>query len=178
MSELYAFSVDAMIDPIERLFEREFPTDYGIFVPHAQLSDEDGNITDVDLLYVAGSSKMLHAVKILPSYDDCLFDVREGIHSMSRAKGNYLWIGLPLDEFREGEAQYNDILHNTCTERGVGILTVQPRGCGLSAKIIFRPLKEEGDFIDHYDGLRDEWRQVKDRNMAMDGYEIVDYYSQ
>ena len=177
-TELYDFSVDAMIDPIERLFEREFPTDYGIFVPHAKLTEEDGKVTDVDLLYVAGSSKMLHAIKILSTYDTCLFDVQEGIHSMSRAQGNYLWIGLPLDEFREGEAQYNDILFETCDNRGVGILTVQPRGRGLSAKIISRPVKEEGDFIDSYDGLRDEWRQVKDRNMAMDGYEIVDYYSQ
>ena len=177
MTELYDFSVDAMIEPIERLFEREFPTDYGIFVPHAQLTEEDGHVTDVDLLYVAGSSKMLHAIKILSTYDTCLFDVQEGIHSMSRAYGNYLWLGLPLDEFREGEAQYNDILHNTCDERGVGILTVQPRGRGLSAKIISRPVKQEGDFLDHYDGLRKKWRQVKDRNMVMDRYEIVDYYS-
>ncbi len=177
MTELYDFTVDNMIEPIERLFEREFPTDYGIFIPHAQLADENGRITDVDLLYVAGSSKMLHAIKILPSYDDCLFDVQEGIHSMSRAQGNYLWIGLPLDEFREGEAQYNEILEETCHDRGVGILTVQPRGRGLSAKIISRPKKEEGDFLAKYDGLRDKWREVKDRNMAMDGYQIVDYYS-
>ncbi len=177
MTELYDFSVDAMIEPIERLFEREFPTDYGIFVPHAKLLENGRNKTDVDLLYVAGSSKMLHAIKILSSYDTCLFDVQQGIHSMSQAKGNHLWIGLPLDEFREGEAQYNDILGTTCKDRGVGILTVQPRGRGLSAKIISRPVKEEGDFLDYYEGLRKEWREVKDRNMAMDGYEIVDYYS-
>ena len=181
MTELYDFSVDAMIDPIERLFEREFPTDYGIFVPHARLIDRDETLektTDVDLLYVAGSSKMLHAIKILSTYDTCLFDVQEGIHSMSRAQGNYLWLGLPLDEFREGEAQYNDILANTCDSRGVGILTVQPRGRGLSAKIISRPVKEEGEFLDYYQDLRTKWREVKDRNMAMDGYEIVDYYGQ
>ena len=177
MTELYDFSVDAMIEPIERLFEREYPTDYGIFVPHAQLADEEGRVTDVDLLYVAGSSKMLHAVKVLSTYDKCLFNVQEGIHSMSRARGNYLWIALPLDEFREGEAQYNDILAQTCDDRGVGIITVQPRGRGLSAKIIKRPVKEEGEFMDHYDDLRKKWREVKDRNMAMDGYEIVDYYS-
>ncbi len=177
MTELYDFSVDAMIEPIERLFEREFPTDYGIFVPHAKLVTDKRSNTDVDLLYVAGSSKMLHAIKILSTYDTCLFDVQQGIHSMSQAKGNHRWIGLPLDEFREGEAQYNDILAETCNDRGVGILTVQPRGRGLSAKIISRPVKEEGDFLEHYEGLRQEWREVKDRNMAMDGYEIVDYYS-
>ncbi len=175
--ELYDFSVDSMIEPIERLFEREYPTDYGIFVPHAQLAEGEDDATGVDLLYVAGSSKMLHSIKILSDYDTCLFDVQEGIHSMSQARGNYLWIGLPLDEFREGEAQYNDILEETCEDRGVGILTVQPRGRGLSAKIISRPEKLEGDFLESYDGLREEWREVKDRNMAMDGYEIVDYYS-
>lgn len=174
--DLYDFTVDSMIEPIERLFEREYPTDYGIFVPHAQLAEKGEDATDVDLLYVAGSSKMLHAIKILSTYDTCVFDVDKGIHSMSQAMGNYLWIGLPLDEFREGEAQYNDILANTCDDRGVGILTVQPRGRGLSAKIISRPVKQDGDFLDYYDGLRQEWRQVKDRNMAMDGYETVDYY--
>ena len=177
MSELYDFSVEAMTEPIERLFEREFPTEYGIFVPQARLVDAKENTTDIDLLYVAGSSKNLHAIKILPTYDKCLFSVDEGIHSMSQAKGNHLWIGLPLDEFREGEAEYNDIVAETCEERGVGILTVQPRGRGLSAKIISRPVEEEGDFLDYYDGLREEWKSVKDRNMAMDGYEIVDYYS-
>lgn len=177
MTELYDFNVDSMIEPIERLFEREYPTDYGIFVPHAKPAEDHEDITSMDLLYVAGSSKNLHSIKILGSYDTCLFDVDQGIHAMSQAKGNYLWVGLPLDEFREGEAEYNDILADTCDDRGVGILTVQPRGRGLSAKIISRPIKEDGDFLDCYDGLREEWREVKDRNMAMDGYEIVDYYS-
>ncbi len=178
MSELYDFTVDSMIEPIERLFEREYPTDYGIFVPHAQLDEEyQDDLTGIDLLYVGGSSKMLHSIKILNNYDTCLFDVQEGVHAMNQAQGNLLWLGLPLKEFREGEAEYNDILAETCEDRGVGILTVQPRGRGLSAKIISRPEKEEGDFLDYYDGLREEWREVKDRNMAMDGYEIVDYYS-
>ena len=176
MSELYDFTIDAMIEPIERLFEREFPTDYGIFVPHAKLVENKRGVTDMDLLYVAGSSKMLHAIKILSTYDTCLFDVQQGIHSMSQAYGNLLWIGLPLNEFREGEAQYNDILAETCEDRGVGIITVQPRGRGLSAKIIKRPIEQDGDFLERYEGLRQEWREVKDRNMAMDGYEIVDYY--
>ncbi len=177
MTELYDFSVDSMIEPIERLFEREFPTDYGIFVPHAKLAEGHEGLTSPDLLYVAGSSKNLHAIKLFNTYDKCVFNVQEGIHSMSQAQGNYLWIGLPLDEFREGEAEYSEILAETCDDRGVGILTVQPRGRGLSAKIISRPIKDDGDFVDCYDGLREEWRQVKDRNMAMDGYEIVDYYS-
>lgn len=175
--ELYDFSVASMTEPIERLFEREFPTDYGIFLSGATLSEAyRGEATPIDLLYLAGGPRSLHAIKLLSTYDACLFDVNEGIHALRGIQANFCWIGLPLDEFREGEAEYNNILEKTCSERGLGILTVQPRGRGLSAKIINSPEKDEGDHLDAYDNLRKRWREIKDRNMAVDGFQVVDYY--
>jgi hypothetical protein len=174
--ELYDFSVDAMTEPIERLFEREFPTDFGIFLSGATLSDSYPGARPIDLLYLAGSPRSLHAIKLLSSYDSCLFDVHEGIHALRGVRCNLCWIGLPLDEFREGEVEYNAILEKTCSERGIGILTVQPRGRGLSAKIISSPERDDGDHLDSYAGLRGRWRDLKAGSLAVDGFQVVDYY--
>lgn len=171
------FSPDTMLEPIERLFERDYPSEYGVFAPRLPLADPDGHLTTIDLAYIAGGTKRLHIVKILDSYDDCLFNVRGGIHAVSRAPGNFLWIALPLDEYREGEAQYNSILEKTCRDRGVGIITVQPHGRGFSAKVIKNARRREGDHLDEYEGLRGRWNAMKDQDLAMDGFQVVDYYS-
>ncbi len=175
--ELYDFSVKSMTEPIERLFEREYPTEYGIFLSGATLSEAyQGDATPIDLLYLAGGPRSLHAVKLLSTYDSCLFDVNEGIHALRGIQCNFCWIGLPLDEFRDGEAEYNGILEKTCTDRGIGIITVQPRGRGLSAKIINAPERDDGDHLDAYVALRKRWRATKDRNISADGFQVVDYY--
>ncbi|RVU42796.1 hypothetical protein EA187_14905 [Lujinxingia sediminis] len=176
MTDLYDFSTDAMVEPIERLFEREFPSTFDLFNDDPKLSDEGPRSVPVDVVYVAGSVQKLHAIKLASSYDDCLFDVRSGLHAMSRATANYRWLALPLEALREGEAEYNDILLKTAGERGVGIITVQPRGRGLSAKIVVNANYEEGDFLDHYQGMRDHYRSSKERDVAAEGFQVVDYY--
>ncbi|RAL20021.1 hypothetical protein DL240_19130 [Lujinxingia litoralis] len=176
MTDLYDFSIDEMVEPIERLFEREYPSSHAIFNDEPALTDEGPRAVPVDVVYVAGSVHKLHAIKLAASYDECVFNVRSGLHAMSRATANYRWLALPLEALREGEAEYNDILIKTATERGLGVITVQPRGRGLSAKIAVKPAVEEGDFLDHYKGLRDLWRSIKDRDLAGDGYQVVDYY--
>lgn len=171
------FSLESMLEPIERLFERDFPTDYAVLATQIPLTDHDGHFTKIDLAYIAGSAKSLHTVKVLATYDDCLFNVRGGIHAVSRAPGNFLWIALPLDELREGEAQYNSILEKTCQDRGVGIITVQPHGRGFSAKIIKNARRIEGDHLDEFEGLRARWNATKNQDLVMDGFQVVDYYS-
>lgn len=176
MTDLYDFKTDEMIEPIERLFEREYPCTFDIYKDDPKLTDDGPRSVPVDVVYVAGSVQKLHAIKLASSYDDCLFDVKSGLHAMSRATANYRWLALPLEALREGEAEYNDILLKTAEERGVGIITVQPRGRGLSAKIVVKPKYDEGDFLDHYEDLRDLYRAIKDRDVASEGFQVVDYY--
>ena len=176
--ELYEFNIEEMSEPIERLFEREFPSEFGIFDSDADLVKGNPRAAEMDLLYLAGSTKHLHAIRLILTYDQCLFNVDQGLHSLSRARGNYLWIALPLDEFREGEAEFNDILETTCQERGVGVITVQPRGRGLSAKVIKKARRQEGDFLEDYKGLKTKWRTLRhESSMGVDGYQVVDYYN-
>lgn len=175
--ELYELTVDDMFEPIERLFEREFPSEFGLFDIVADLATDHERTPKMDMLYLAGSTKHLHAIKLILTYDQCLFNVHQGLHSLSRARGNYLWIALPLDEFRDGEAKYREILEKTCQERGIGIITVQPRGRGLSAKIIKKARREQGEFLDDYEGLNARWRKLRqESSRVMDGYQVVDYY--
>lgn len=148
------FARDEMYEPIERMFEREFPGEFAVFevIPAARRAAHH-----IGLAYVHNRRESLHVVRLEQCYTDCLFDVRQGIHRLGQAEGNYRWIGLPLGELREGESQYNDMLLNLCKERGLGIITIQQKGLGVSAKVILQPRLVPGDALAHYPALEASW---------------------
>lgn len=167
-----------MLEPIERLFERDYETAHGFFLTGTELRFANGHDPDklVDLLYVAGSREQLHGIKILETYDACLFDIHEGIHSLGGTPANYLWIALPLDEFRDGEEGYSDIMLKTCEQRGFGIITVQIKGRGLSAKVILAAQRGVGNYLEAYEGVADTWKERLGTDVVIDGFQVVDYY--
>lgn len=167
MSEL-DLERDDMLEPIERLFEREFDTTYG--VPH-----EPGEGRDSHFVYVEKELGGLHAVRFENSYEDCLFDLDKGMHAAQDMVANQRWVALPLDAYRDGEDEFGDVMMQQCKQRGIGIITVQAKGRGLSAKIILQPEIEEGSLIENYPELEDQWRSVaRDRDVAK-GWKVVNY---
>ena len=172
----YSFERSEMVDPIQRMFEREVASEYGMFEVVDDTETEGGS-GNIDIVYVAGANENLHVIRIEESYDDCLFDVTRGIHSLSDVEANYLWIALPLDDFREGEEEYNDIMMDTCEERGIGIITVQPKGRGISAKIIEEAFKKQGEFLEQYADLAERWQKRADTKLADEDLKVVNYYN-
>lgn len=172
----YTFGRKEMADPIQRMFEREVPSEYGMF---EMMEDEEteGGSGNVDIVYVAGANENLHVIRLEQSYDNCLFDVSRGIHSMSDVDANYVWIALPLDEFREGEDQYNDIMMDTCQSRGQGIITLQPKGRGISAKILIEAEKKDGEHLGKYGDLEERWRTRATNALAEEDLKVVNYYN-
>lgn len=172
----YSFDREDMVEPIERMFEREVGREHGMF---ATIRDEEteGGKGNIDLVYVAGDRRSLHVIRLETSFDNCLFDVQRGIHSLSDVEANFLWIALPLDEFRDGDEQYNGIMEETCNERGIGIISVQPKGRGVSAKIIKHAEKKEGDHLDKYGELETDWREETKDVLVGDDYKVVKYYN-
>jgi len=159
---------DDMLEPIERLFEREFETTYG--VAHEPTSERDAHF-----IYVEKELGGLHAVRFEPSYEDCLFDLDKGMHAAQDMIANQRWVALPLDAFRDGEDEFGEVMREQCKQRGVGIITVQAKGRGLSAKIILHPEVAEGSFIEHYPKLENEWRSVARDRDAAKGWKVVNY---
>ncbi|MFW5967847.1 MAG: hypothetical protein ACOCV2_10030 [Persicimonas sp.] len=176
MSSNYAFDRDDMIEAIERMFEREVGRDHGMFDVFRE-EDTAGGKGNVDVVYIAGDRHSLHSIRIEQSFDNCLFDVTGGIHSLSDVEANYVWIALPLDEFRDGDEEYNGIMRRTCEERGIGIITVQPKGRGVSAKIIVEADEKEGDHLSKYGELERRWREETKDVLVGDDYKVVNYYS-
>ncbi|MFU8803895.1 MAG: hypothetical protein ACNA8W_08820 [Bradymonadaceae bacterium] len=176
MDEQEIIKANDMLEPIERLFERDYGAEHGFFCSELQFTNGHAPHLKIDLVYVGGSREHLHAVKILESYNACLFDIHEGIHALGNAPGNYLWIALPLEEFRDGEEAYKDIMLKTCQERGFGIITVQVKGRGLSAKVIQVPRRQEGTFLEYYQGVNEMWKDRVGTDVVLDGFQVVDYY--
>ena len=92
-----AFTREDMLDPIERMFEREYSNKYNVF--EELLTTTEGGSGLADLAYVQGSEKGLHVVRIEESYRDCLTNVNAGVHSLSKIESNYRWLAVPLHEF-------------------------------------------------------------------------------
>lgn len=163
-------TVESMVDPIERFFEREYPNPYGLV--HEPPSED----SPADLVYLEKGEDGLHAVRFEEKYDTCIFDVSTGIHALGNMPANRHWIALPLDEFRDGEENFNGIMESQCRERGLGIITVQQKGRGLSAKVIVEPTIEEGKFLESYPRLKKKWDSRDVVPGAEEGYQVVDYY--
>jgi hypothetical protein len=178
MDVLEHLDASAMREPIERLFEREYEAALNVLRFGTEVGFSNGHAPEglVDLIYVAGGREQLHGVRIRLSYDDCLFDIHDGIHTLGEARANYRWIALPLEAYREGEDEYRDIMHKTCEQRGFGIIAVQVKGRGLSAKIILGAERKPGNFLDVYEGLAQTWKQRLGSDEIIDGYQVVDYY--
>lgn len=164
------FARDEMYEPIERMFEREFPGEFAVFevIPPARRAEHH-----IGLAYVQNRRESLHVVRLEESYVDCLFDVRHGIHRLGQAEGNFRWIGLPLGDFRDGEAQYNDMLIKLCRERGLGIITIQQKGLGVSAKVILDARRESGDALAHYPALEARWTAMTAESLVNDEFRVV-----
>ncbi len=170
----YEITRQDMIEPIQRMFEREHGDDYGLF---EVVEGERGDERLVDLVYIHGDSEHLHVVRLGGSYDNCVFDVQDGgLHVLRDVKANYRWIALPLYEFREGEEEHNSVMQQECKNRGIGVISAQKKGRGVSAKILIEPDSDEGEFLDQYPSARDEWRSYTQEETAPEGYKVVEYY--
>ena len=146
---------EALIDPIERMFEREYPGKRCLF---SSLPDPtEGGSGFADIAYIHSGPEQLHVVRLEATFDDCILDTKSGIHTMSWIESNYKWLALPLDEFRNGEELFGDMLMDLCKERGVGILCVQAQGTGLSAKVMLDAAHHKGRYIKEYD-LTNPWK--------------------
>ena len=172
----YSFDREDMIEPIGRMFDREVGQDHGMYDTFRD-EDTQGGKGNIDLVYVAGDRQSLHVIRLETSFDNCLFDVQRGIHSLTDVESNYAWIALPLDEFRDGDDAYNGIMEETCRERGIGIISIQPKGRGVSAKIIVEAEYKEGDHIDKYGDLARRWKEETKDVLVGDEYKVVKYYS-
>ncbi len=176
MTTSYSFDREEMVEPIERMFDREVGRDHGMF---EVIKDEEteGGKGNIDLVYIGGDRRSLHSIRLETNFDNCLFDVNRGIHSLSRVEANAVWIALPLDEYRDGDEQYNGIMRETCEERGIGIITVQPKGRGVSAKIILEADKSDGDHLSKYGELDKRWQEETKDVLVGDDYRVVKYYN-
>ena len=168
-----AFTREDMLDPIERMFEREYSNKYNVF--EELLTTTEGGSGLADLAYVQGSEKGLHVVRIEESYRDCLTNVNAGVHSLSKIESNYRWLAVPLHEFRDGEDAFNELLHKTCKRRGFGLIAVQQKGLGVSAKVLLEPSKTEGNFLPLYGDLRQKWLEARRGRTSRGEYRVIDY---
>lgn len=160
--------LEDMKEAVERLFEREYPNPNGIV--HYPGSDV------ADLVYIERVEDGLHALRFEHNYNDCIFDLDSGIHAAQELPANLRWVVLPLDDFRDGEDEYNDVMTQQCKSRGVGIITVQPRGRGFSAKVILEAEVESGDFVEHWPDVAEKWEEVVAQDpQAADGWRVVPY---
>jgi hypothetical protein len=170
----YSFTTDDMLEPIQRLFEREYAKNLGMF---EKVDDDlDDEFENVDALFIGGSRESLHAIDIHEDYDSCLFDISGGIHTLPDIEVNYRWIALSLDEFREGEEEHNGILKEEANSRGFGIITLQPKGRGISAKVIEEPTRSTGDYLEDYQELDARWNRFVEEAPVVDDYKVVNYY--
>ncbi len=148
------FDRDQVNEPIERMFEREYPSDLGVF--QVVQEDTEGGSGYAHFAYVEGIKRRLHVVRMEETYRACITDVRAGVHVLSLIDANCRWLALPLHELRDGDEEMNGMLQTICETRGIGIITLQQKGLGVSAKVVLKPTEEEGRYVKLYDRLRDE----------------------
>lgn len=164
-----------MLEPLERLMERRAPAGRTVF--STDQPPPSGAEARLDMLHIAGDRQALHLLRIVERFDTCLFDMDHGILSLGDVAANFVWIALPLEEFRDGEQAYRSILQDTCEERGIGIAVVQTRGKGLSAKSMVEPGARAGNFMKHHAGLEEKWRENTRGFLVGDDYRVVEYYN-
>lgn len=171
----YTIEREDMVEPVDRMFEREYEADQTLVV---QLDEEtEGGSGSIDMVYVQGGAEEIHAIRFEEDYEDCVFDVREGaLHALRDVEANYRWVALPLYEFRDGEDQYSDVMKEECEKRGFGVISAQKKGRGVSAKVLMAPSRVDGDFLDGYPPVRDQWGEAHRGETAPGSYKVVDYY--
>lgn len=157
--------LEEMLDPLERMFEREYPVQ-----PLIRTFDPNGA---AHFAVVEPSSRNLHAVRIEGSYSDCIFDLDSGIHAAQDLKSNRRWIALPLDEFRDGEEEYRDVMMGQCKSRGVGIITIQQKGKGFSAKVILEADLVDGDYLESFPALAEQLATADTSGAESAGFRVV-----
>lgn len=158
--------ISDMIEPIERLLEREFPFEHA-------LTHQPEFETKAHLFYVERANG-IHAVRIEKTYSACIFDLGSGMHAAQDLTANRRWIALPLEEFRDGEDSYDEVMQRECKSRGIGIMTVQQKGRGLSAKIILPSEEQRGRFIEEYPELNERFEESTGRDPhAAHGWKVV-----
>lgn len=148
---------EALIDPIERMFDREYPGKRCMFSSLPESTE--GGSGFADIAYIHSGPDQLHIVRLEATFDDCILDTKSGIHTMSFIESNYKWLALPLDELRAGEDLYGTMLMDLCKERGIGLICVQSQGTGLSAKVVLGATHHEGRFLTDYD-LTNPWKDT------------------
>jgi hypothetical protein len=167
------FERDQVSEPIERMFEREYPSELGLF----QVVEEetDGGSGFAHFAYVEGLKRRLHVVRMEESYKDCITNVNAGVHTLGRIDANCRWLALPLHEFRDGDEELNGLLESVCSSRGIGIITVQQKGLGVSAKVVLKAEPQEGRFVKHYERLNEDLRSERNElvGVARGGYKVV-----
>jgi|SRR5690554_216725 len=173
-----SFSREDMLVPIERLFERETGRENSIF---SQIKDDEAqkDLTKgtLDLVFLAQDHNALHSVRVLTEFDTALFDMKRGILSLDAVQANASWIALPLDEFRKGDDSYNGIMVETCAKRKIGIIVVQPKGRGISAKVELQAPLEAGNYLGNYPEIKRKWRADTRGVLVGDDYRVVEYYN-
>lgn len=173
-----SFSREDMLVPIERLFERETGRENGIFsLIKDDEAKKDPSRGTLDLVLLAQDHNSLHSVRVLSEFDTALFDMKRGILSLSDVQANASWIALPLDEFRQGDDSYNGIMMETCAQRDIGIIVVQPKGRGISAKIELQAPLSAGNYLGNYPELKKKWREDSRGVLVGDDYRVVEYYN-
>lgn len=171
----YNITREEMVEPVERMYEREYGGDHGMFHVFRE-EGTDGEEGNIDLVYIQGDSQHLHVIRIEEDYDACMFNTDRGLFSLRDVDANYRWIALPLYELREGEEQWNDRLKSECKKRGIGVITAQKKGRGVSAKVVQESEQQDGNFLSEYGDLAEEWAEQADEGAAPEGFRVVDYY--
>ena len=169
------FERDQVIEPIERMFEREYPSELGVF--QVVREETEGGSGFAHFAYVEGLKRRLHVVRMEESYKDCITNVNAGVHTLGRIDANCRWLALPLHEFRDGDEELNGLLESVCASRGIGIITVQQKGLGVSAKVVLEAEPEEGRYVKGYERLQKELRSERAEligAVGVGGYKVIE----
>jgi hypothetical protein len=67
-------------------------------------------------------------------------------------------------------------MKSECDKRGIGIISAQKKGRGVSAKILQRPDERDGNFLQGYSELKEQGDKRASQEEAPEGFRIVNYY--
>lgn len=155
-SLLSEFSHDELVDAVKRLFERHFEEDLGLF--HDVSPQDADSLQLADFVYVDRSGD-LHLIQVHRSFDEAFFDLRTGLHALTGAEANAVWLAMPLDEYRSGNELFNERIEKCCRERGVGIVGVYRCGRGVSARVYVEPVHHNGRYLADHPELETAWQK-------------------
>lgn len=108
----------------------------------------------VDLMFVQGRRDRLHIVEAEPTLERC-FNPFHGFVQLSRLKGNYKWLAIPLDEFYRNPIRIED----ECKRRGIGLIVVYGKRRTRRVREEIQPRYRRGNFLFHFPEACNEWHQ-------------------